>query len=116
MVLPRFVANLLVIGTQVLGRSFAQAWKAAAAKAATDGIVQSTRRSNQMMQLTEARKILNLPNEGPVSKQEILKAYDHLFKANDWEKGGSFYLQSKVVRAKERLDEAVKESEIEVRP
>jgi hypothetical protein len=31
--------------------------------------------------------------------------YEHLFKANDKEKGGSFYIQSKVVRAKERLDE-----------
>ncbi|KAG7248894.1 hypothetical protein CRUP_023079, partial [Coryphaenoides rupestris] len=31
--------------------------------------------------------------------------YEHLFKVNDKEVGGSFYLQSKVVRAKERLEE-----------
>ncbi len=30
--------------------------------------------------------------------------YDHLFNANDPSKGGSFYIQSKVVRAKERFD------------
>lgn len=30
--------------------------------------------------------------------------YDHLFQANDPAKGGSFYIQSKVVRAKERFD------------
>lgn len=30
--------------------------------------------------------------------------YDHLFGANDPAKGGSFYIQSKVVRAKERFE------------
>ena len=30
--------------------------------------------------------------------------YTNLFKANDPAKGGSFYLQSKVVRAKERFE------------
>ncbi|XP_010139187.1 PREDICTED: mitochondrial import inner membrane translocase subunit TIM16, partial [Buceros rhinoceros silvestris] len=34
--------------------------------------------------------------------------YDHLFKVNDKSVGGSFYLQSKVVRAKERLDEELR--------
>ena len=39
--------------------------------------------------------------------------YEHLFKCNDQAAGGSFYLQSKVVRAKERFEmeraEALKE-------
>lgn len=30
--------------------------------------------------------------------------YEHLFKVNEKKEGGSFYLQSKVVRAKEALD------------
>lgn len=33
-----------------------------------------------------------------------IQNYDHLFQANDPAKGGSFYIQSKVVRAKERFD------------
>nr|XP_006129954.1 mitochondrial import inner membrane translocase subunit TIM16 [Pelodiscus sinensis] len=34
--------------------------------------------------------------------------YEHLFKVNDKSVGGSFYLQSKVVRAKERLVEELR--------
>lgn len=37
----------------------------------------------------------------------LLQKYDHLFQAN--EKSGSFYLQSKVYRAKERLEQEFKE-------
>jgi mitochondrial import inner membrane translocase subunit TIM16 len=33
-----------------------------------------------------------------------MEKYNRLFKANDPEKGGSFYIQSKVYRAKEFLD------------
>lgn len=36
-----------------------------------------------------------------------MKKFNHLFRAN--EKHGSFYLQSKVYRAKERLEEEFKE-------
>ena len=33
------------------------------------------------------------------------RKFDHLFAVNDKVKGGSFYIQSKVVRAKERIDQ-----------
>jgi len=33
-----------------------------------------------------------------------VQSYEHLFKVNAKSSGGSFYLQSKVVRAKERLE------------
>lgn len=33
-----------------------------------------------------------------------IQNFEHLFKVNDKSEGGSFYLQSKVVRAKEALD------------
>lgn len=52
--------------------------------------------------LEEAQQILNL-NE--LSKEEAQEKFDHLFKMNDKAKGGTFYLQSKVFRAKERIDE-----------
>ena len=37
-----------------------------------------------------------------------LQNYEHLFKVNNRSIGGSFYLQSKVVRAKERLEEELR--------
>lgn len=37
-------------------------------------------------------------------KKEIIEKYEKLFDLNNAEKGGSFYLQSKIYRAKERMD------------
>lgn len=34
----------------------------------------------------------------------IIQNFEHLFKVNDTTSGGSFYIQSKVMRAKERID------------
>lgn len=42
-----------------------------------------------------------------MTKDEIQKRYEYLFSINDKAKGGSFYLQSKIYRAKERLDKEV---------
>lgn len=42
--------------------------------------------------------------------KEIEANYKHLFNINEKSKGGSFYLQSKVFRAKERIDEEIKEA------
>lgn len=54
------------------------------------------------MTLEEAQQILNVSQSS--SGEEISKNYDHLFTINDKAKGGSFYLQSKFYRAKERID------------
>ncbi|MCP9258514.1 Mitochondrial import inner membrane translocase subunit Tim16 [Dirofilaria immitis] len=53
--------------------------------------------------LQEAMKILNV--QDPLNPEEVEKNYKHLFEINDKTKGGSLYLQSKVYRAKERIDE-----------
>ena len=42
-----------------------------------------------------------------------MQQYEKYFAANDVSKGGSFYLQSKVHRAKEQLDEFMKEKRME---
>merc|ERR1712026_592051 len=58
------------------------------------------------MTIEEAKQILNLTDEDLMGKTDTLqKNYDHLFNVNDKKQGGSFYLQSKVVRAKERIDQ-----------
>lgn len=52
--------------------------------------------------LDEAQQILNVTD---LNEEEVKKKYEHLFNVNDKSKGGSFYLQSKVFRAKERIDQ-----------
>ena len=41
---------------------------------------------------------------------EISAKYEHLLKVNDPKEGGSFYLQSKVFRAKETIDNELAKS------
>ncbi len=57
------------------------------------------------MSLDEAYKILNVSEE-VVSKEplEVQRRFEQMFKANDSRTGGSFYLQSKIVRARERIE------------
>jgi hypothetical protein len=45
-----------------------------------------------------------------LTTEELNQKFDHLFKVNDKAQGGSFYLQSKVVRAKERLEEELRQN------
>jgi mitochondrial import inner membrane translocase subunit TIM16 len=58
------------------------------------------------MTLEEACKILNVkpPSKGAANVEEVMERYKRLFDANDPQKGGSFYIQSKVVRARERIE------------
>lgn len=62
------------------------------------------------MTLDEACRILNVkpPAGGQANMEEVLERYKRLFDTNDPQKGGSFYLQSKIVRAKERLEGEVR--------
>lgn len=57
--------------------------------------------------MEEAQQILNISKLDP---EEAQKQFDHLFNMNDKAKGGSFYLQSKVFRAKERIDQEIEEA------
>ena len=40
--------------------------------------------------------------------EKLQTSFDRLFEMNEKTKGGSFYLQSKVFRAKERIDDELK--------
>ncbi|XP_026195939.1 coronin-7-like isoform X3 [Anabas testudineus] len=105
----KYIAQIIVMGAQVVGRAFARALQQefaasqAAARARGSAGQQSAAASSITgMSLQEAQQILNISNLNP---EEVQKNYEHLFKVNDKSVGGSFYLQSKVVRAKERLEE-----------
>lgn len=62
---------------------------------------------NSGITLEEAQQILNVSKLDP---EEVNKNYEHLFNINDKAKGGSFYLQSKVFRAKERIDQELQDA------
>ncbi|CAH1802845.1 unnamed protein product [Owenia fusiformis] len=116
--LPKYIAQIVVTGVQIVGRALARAVKqeirtsqqAAEARRSTSGGDSSKSAAKDTylgMTLEEAKQILNLERGKILTKediQEIEKTYKHLFDVNDRKKGGSFYLQSKVVRAKERID------------
>ena len=100
-------ANILVQGTAVFGRAFLQAYQNAAANAGKTaaGGAQAAVRRGQMTR-EEALEILGVTAESLRDAPEELEAkYEKFFQANDPSNGGSFYLQSKIYRAKEFLDE-----------
>lgn len=66
------------------------------------GANQATRQRTGGVQLDEACKILDV-DASSLDIAKLEKKYDHLFDVNSKDKGGSFYLQSKVYRAMERL-------------
>ncbi|KAK7096724.1 mitochondrial import inner membrane translocase subunit Tim16-like isoform X1 [Littorina saxatilis] len=112
----KYLVQIVMAGTQVVGRAFMRALRqefAASQQAAqkAGGGKQGTRRAAadtvQGMTLQEALQILNL--KGVEDVEALQKNYEHLFNANDKSKGGSFYIQSKVVRAKERIESELKD-------
>lgn len=57
--------------------------------------------SKTEMSLEEAMKILNVSK---LDKHQVEEQFKYLHEANEKSLGGSFYIQSKVVCAKERID------------
>merc|ERR1711973_803910 len=106
--------QLIITGAQIVGKAFGQAVKQeirmsqeAAKRSASKNPQASQAETLRMgMTLDEAKQILNVEDEDLFGKTDKLqKNFDHLFHVNDKKQNGSFYLQSKVVRAKERIDQ-----------
>ncbi|KAJ5634848.1 protein transporter [Penicillium herquei] len=100
----RIVTQVVVTGARVFGRAFAEAYKQAqasgkhaAGKKAAGGFAASS------INIDEACKILNVKPPPPAKPK--------LFDLNDPQKGGSFYLQSKILRARERIEMELREVE-----
>ncbi|OAY30607.1 mitochondrial import inner membrane translocase subunit PAM16 like 1 [Manihot esculenta] len=102
----KILANLIVMGSGILARAFVQGYRQALANASKSGVAQETvqniRRASKIMAEPEARQILGVTEHS--TWEEILQKYDNLFEKNA--QNGSFYLQSKVHRAKECLEAA----------
>lgn len=92
----------------MFGTAFTQAYKLAASQGARQLASASAKAAaaaaNGGIQLDEACKILDMePGSKDLTPEKVMQKYDYLFNVNSKDKGGSFYLQSKVYYAKERL-------------
>lgn len=103
----------------MFGRAFAEAYKQAQAssqyaKAAAKNDPSGVRTaSSSGLTLDEACKILNVkpPQGGQTNMESVMERFKKLYDINEPEKGGSFYLQSKVLRARERIEMEVRDAE-----
>lgn len=104
-------------GARVFGRAFAEAYRQAsasqryaAAAAKNPGSARSFAAGG--VTLEEACKILNVapPKGGQADMELVTDRFKKLFDQNDPKKGGSFYLQSKILRARERIEAEVGEA------
>ncbi|KAL2313377.1 Mitochondrial import inner membrane translocase subunit tim16 [Schizosaccharomyces pombe] len=108
MSLPRAVGRFIIVGSQVMSKAFVQAYKQMIANAAQQSTGQaaasksSTAVRRGEMTIQEAGSILNIKPES-LEAGELEKRFQKMFEINDPKKGGSFYLQSKVFRAHEKL-------------
>ncbi|KAJ1859326.1 hypothetical protein GGH12_005990 [Coemansia sp. RSA 1822] len=102
---------MLLSGTRIAGRAFGDAYKQAlansAAARAAAGNMKAVTDGDKMTQASgitvdESTKILNIKDIH--DKEELTKKFAHHFEANDPKKGGTLYLQSKVIRARERIE------------
>jgi import inner membrane translocase subunit TIM16 len=110
---------VLVSGARVFGRAVSEAYKQAAAshkyqayQAKTNPTAAKTVSASGMT-LDEACRILNVkqPQAGEGNLEEVMSRFKRLFDVNEPANGGSFYLQSKILRARERIEIEFKEAE-----
>ena len=112
--------QVVVSGSRAFGAAFKEAYKQAqasstyAAEAAKNGTSAGVNtRASAGLTLDEACKILNVkpPMAGQTNVEATTERFKKLFDLNNPEKGGSFYLQSKILRARERIEMEVREAE-----
>ncbi|KAI8035255.1 mitochondrial import inner membrane translocase subunit Tim16 [Drosophila gunungcola] len=115
--MARYLAQIVYLGAQVVGRALVKTVRQEIEVCQEAARIQKTRRANapstrdvavKGMTLVEAQQILNVKD---LSDHQAIEAhYQHLFRANDKPSGGTFYIQSKVFRAKERIDQELAQS------
>ncbi|KAI0433789.1 Pam16-domain-containing protein [Xylaria sp. FL1042] len=113
----RIITQIVVTGSRVLGRAITEAYKQAQASSNYARAQAKINPNGAMgrggasgMTLDEACKILNVkpPQGAQTNTEEIMERFKKLFDVNDPQKGGSFYLQSKVLRARERIEAEIR--------
>lgn len=111
------MTQIVLTGTRVFGRAFAEAYKQLSASQRYAAAVKNDDVRGQInissgITLDEACKVLNVkpPMGGQANLTVVHERYKKLFDLNDPNKGGSFYLQSKILRAKDRIEAEVREA------
>ncbi|XP_022645251.1 mitochondrial import inner membrane translocase subunit TIM16-like [Varroa jacobsoni] len=114
--MAKYLAQIIALGAQAVGRAFARAVRQeinasqqAAARMGHNRPERAAANAKAGMTLEEALQILNVGSK--MDPVEVEKNYKHLFEVNDRSKGGTLYLQSKVFRAMERIQEELKMNE-----
>ncbi|MCJ1471264.1 mitochondrial import inner membrane translocase subunit TIM16 [Pseudocyphellaria aurata] len=119
----RILIQIAISSTRVLGRAVTEAWRQASAAHSwkqdkNETLGQYTSKASTLasagLSLSEACQILNVkpPKEGQLSAAEmavVMDRFKQLYDANEVANGGSFYLQSKVLRARERIQREVED-------
>ncbi|KAM0720946.1 hypothetical protein Q7P37_003231 [Cladosporium fusiforme] len=111
----RIITQVVFTGARVFGRAFAEAYRQASASQKFAAAAQKNGTSGTLsgsgLTLDEACKILNVspPKAGEANLGTVHEKFKRLFDMNDPKNGGSFYLQSKVLRARERIELEVRE-------
>lgn len=114
--LARILAQLVVPVVAILARALPAAYAQALANARRNGVHAAAEQTNILrtnrIGMSEALAVLNIPETATV--ETIEKQYEKYMKANAVENNaGSFYLQSKVFRARELLLEFKREKQNE---
>lgn len=97
---------MILEGGKFIGEQAMAAYK----RTATGGAAAAVKPSVSFkMKSDEAMKILNV-DKSALNKKVVLEQYDKFYKANDPANGGSFYLRSKIYRAREALERQLSET------
>ncbi|KKY16873.1 putative mitochondrial import inner membrane translocase subunit tim-16 [Phaeomoniella chlamydospora] len=116
----RIIMQVVLSGSRAFGAAFKEAYKqaqAASSYAAEAGKSGGGRMANTRtasgLTLDEACKILNVkpPMAGQTNMEQVMERFKKLYDLNEPKKGGSFYLQSKILRARERIELEVREAQ-----
>ncbi|KAH7138951.1 mitochondrial import inner membrane translocase-like protein subunit tim16, partial [Dendryphion nanum] len=109
----RIITQVVFTGARILGRAVSESYRHAAASqkyaAATKGASGGNAFTQNNITMEEACKILNVgPSKmGQIDMEFVTERFKRLFDLNEPKKGGSFYLQSKILRARERIEREV---------
>ncbi|CAN9081525.1 unnamed protein product [Alternaria alternata] len=110
----RIITQVVFSGARIIGRAVSESYRQAAASqkyaaASQNGGGSGGAFSSSNITMDEACQILNVgPGKmGNIEIEAVTERFKRLFDLNDPKKGGSFYLQSKILRARERIEREV---------
>ncbi|KAF2473065.1 mitochondrial import inner membrane translocase-like protein subunit tim16 [Lindgomyces ingoldianus] len=109
----RIITQVVFSGARIIGRAVTESYRQAAASqkyAAANAKSGNAVFTSSNITMDEACKILNVgPSKmGQIDMEIVTERFKRLFDLNEPKKGGSFYLQSKILRARERIEREVR--------